>query len=159
MKMGVSCKTLHIKSALYSPRVYVIPKVTSQIGKQCKPVQVHSFSRFYLWVNLRKWLVGEASPIPFERYLRYRLHDFQSFCKNQNFSFLSLQKKVMTAATSSGAHPLSVKSLQSSLSYLQLTGAWHVPVISPKEKLAIGNSAEHHAHPDNADGLILVLPG
>ena len=44
MKMGVSCKTLHIKSALHSPRVYAIPMATSQIGKQCKPVQVNSFS-------------------------------------------------------------------------------------------------------------------
>ena len=71
----------------------MIPVVTSQIGKQCKPVQVYSFSRFSLWVNLRKLLVGEASPIPFERYLRYRLHDFQSFGKKQNFLFLSLQQK------------------------------------------------------------------
>ena len=44
-----------------------------QIGKQCKPVQVYSFSWFPLWVNLRKLLVGEASPIPFERHLRCRL--------------------------------------------------------------------------------------
>ena len=134
-------------------------RLRSQSGKQCKPVQVPSFSRFSLWVNLRKLLVGEASPIPFERYLRYRLHDFQSFCKKQNFSFLSLQKKVMTATTPSGAHPLSVKSLQSSLSCLQLTGAWHAPVISPKEELSTGNSEELHAHPDNADELLLVLPG
>ncbi len=69
MQMGASCKTLHIKSALHSPRIYVIPVVTSQIGKQCKPVQVHSFSRIVLWTNLRKLLVGEASPSPFERYL------------------------------------------------------------------------------------------
>lgn len=34
MKMGASCKTLHIKSAWHSPRIYVIPVVTSQIGKQ-----------------------------------------------------------------------------------------------------------------------------
>ena len=68
-------------------------RIRSQSGKQCKPVQVHSFSRFSLWGNLRKLLVGEASPIPFERYLRYRLHDYQSFCKKQNFSFLSLQQK------------------------------------------------------------------
>ena len=67
--------------------------IACKIGKQCKPVQVHPFSRFSLWVNLRKLLVGEASPIPFERYLRYRLHNFQSFCKEKNFSFLSLQKK------------------------------------------------------------------
>lgn len=131
--------------------------IACKIGKQCKPVQVHPFSRFSLWVNLRKLLVGEASPIPFERYLRYRLHNFQSFCKEKNFSFFSLQKKVMTATTPSGVHPLSVKSLQSSLSCLQLTGAWHAPVISPKEKLSIGSSAELHAHPDNADGLLLVL--
>ena len=47
-----------------------------QIGKQCKPVQVYSFSWFPLWVNLRKLLVGEASPIPFERHLwcRLRIH-------------------------------------------------------------------------------------
>lgn len=64
MKMGASCKTLHIKSAVHSPRVYVIPEVTSQIGKQCKTVQVHSFSRFSLWVNLRKLLVGESVPKP-----------------------------------------------------------------------------------------------
>ena len=44
-----------------------------QIGKQCKPVQVYSFSWFPLWVNLRKLLVGEASPIPFERHLGWRL--------------------------------------------------------------------------------------
>ena len=43
MQMGASCKTLHIKSALHSPRIYVIPVVTSQIGKQCKPVLVQSF--------------------------------------------------------------------------------------------------------------------
>ena len=40
----------------------------SQIGKQCKPVQIHSFSRFSLWANLRKLLVGEASPSPFEHH-------------------------------------------------------------------------------------------
>ena len=47
-----------------------------QIGKQCKPVQVYSFSWFPLWVNLRKLLVGVASPIPFERHLwcRLRIH-------------------------------------------------------------------------------------
>jgi len=44
-----------------------------QIGKQCKQGPVHSFSRFPLRCNLRKLLVGAASPIPFERYLRYRL--------------------------------------------------------------------------------------
>lgn len=76
MKMGVLCKTLHIKSALHSPRVYVIPEVTSQFGKQCKPVQVHSFSRIVLWTIRENLLVGAASPIPFERYLRYQLHDF-----------------------------------------------------------------------------------
>lgn len=65
----------------------------------------------------------------------------------------------MTAKSLSGEHPLSKESLQSSLSYLQLTGSWHAPVISPKEKLSSGNSAELHAHPDNADGLLLVLPG
>ena len=47
--------------------------IACKIGKQCKPVQVHPFSRFSLWVNLRKLLVGEASPIPFEQYLRYWL--------------------------------------------------------------------------------------
>ena len=57
-------------------------RLRSQSGKQCKPVQVHSFSRFSLWINLRKLLVGEASPIPFERYLRYRLlvHS-ERFCR------------------------------------------------------------------------------
>ena len=64
MKMGASCKALHIKSALHSPRVYAIPEVISQIGKQCKPVQVYSFSRFSLWVNLRKLLVGGSIPKP-----------------------------------------------------------------------------------------------
>ena len=56
--------------------------IACKIGKQCKPVQVHPFSRFSLWVNLRKLLVGEASPIPFERYLRYRLlvHS-ERFCR------------------------------------------------------------------------------
>ena len=65
----------------------------------------------------------------------------------------------MTAKSLSGEHPLSTESLQSSLSYLQLTGAWHAPVISPKEELSTGNSEELHAHPDNAGGLHLVLPG
>ena len=46
---------------------------SSQIGKQCKPVQVYSFSQISHPVNLRKLLVGATSPIPFERYLRYRL--------------------------------------------------------------------------------------
>ena len=66
---------------------------------------------------------------------------------------------MMTAKPPSGAHPLSVKSLQSSLSYLPFTGACHAPVISPMEKLSSGNSVELHVHPDNADGLLLVLPG
>ena len=141
--------------------IWGITGIFAYAHKLASSVNLYRFTHFLdflIRVNLRKLLVGEASPIPFERYLRYRLHDFQSFCKKQNFSFLSLQKKVMNVATSSGAHPLSVKSLQSSLSCLQLTGAWHAPVISPKEKLSIGSSAELHAHPDNADGLLLVLP-
>lgn len=89
----------------------MIPVASSQIGKQCKPVQVYSFSRIVRWTILRKLLVGEASPIPFERYLRYRLHDFQSFGKKQNFLFLSLQQKVMTTKSLSGETPLSAKSL------------------------------------------------
>ena len=135
-------------------------KRISGCHKLASSVNLYRFTHFLdfpsgsIFTNL---LVGEASPSPFERYLRYRLHDFQSFCKKQNFLFLSSQKKVMTATTPSGVHPLSVKSLQSTLSYLQLTGAWHAPVISPKEKLSIGSSAELHAHPDNADGLLLVL--
>ncbi len=35
-----------------------------QIGKQCKPVQVHSFSRFSLWVNLRKFACWGNIPNP-----------------------------------------------------------------------------------------------
>ena len=65
----------------------------------------------------------------------------------------------MTAKSLNGEHPLSTESLQSSLSYLQLTGAWHAPVISPKEELSTGNSEELHAHPDNAGGLFLAPPG
>jgi hypothetical protein len=41
----------------------------SQIGKQCKPVQVHSFSQNHLSVLLQKVLVGATSPIPFEHHL------------------------------------------------------------------------------------------
>ena len=160
MKMGASCKALHIKSALHSPRVYAIPEVTSQIGKQCKPVQVHSFSRFSpLGQSSQIACWGKHPQAPLNDICDTGCTIFQSFCKKQNFSFLSSQKKVMTATTPSGTNPLSVKSLQSSLSYLSFTGAWHAPVISPKEKFAIGNSVERHAHPDNADGLLLVLPG
>ena len=83
---------------------------------------------------------------------------FNRFVRSKIFHFYLYRKKVMTATTPSGAHPLSVKSLQSPLSYLPFTGACHAPVISPKEKLSIGSSAELHAHPDNADGLLLVLP-
>ena len=46
---------LHIKSALHSLRIYAAPVAASQIGKQCKPVQVHSFSRIVLWTILRKF--------------------------------------------------------------------------------------------------------
>ena len=42
----------------------------SQIGKQCKPVQVHSFLKFSLAVKNQKLLVGATSPIPFEHHLR-----------------------------------------------------------------------------------------
>lgn len=41
----------------------------SQIGKQCKPVQVHSFSPNHLRMLFRKLLVGATSPIPFEHHL------------------------------------------------------------------------------------------
>ena len=34
----------------------------SQIGKQCKPVQVHSFPRFFLWCNLRKFACWGKRP-------------------------------------------------------------------------------------------------
>ena len=38
--------------------------IACKIGKQCKPVQVHPFSRFSLCVNLRKLLVGDPqSPL------------------------------------------------------------------------------------------------
>ena len=40
-----------------------------QIGKQCKPVQVHSFSQNHLSVLLQRVLVGATSPIPFEHHL------------------------------------------------------------------------------------------
>ena len=59
-------------------------------------VNLYRFTHFLdfpsgsIFTNL---LVGEASPSPFERHLRYRLHDFPSFCKKQNFLFLSLQQK------------------------------------------------------------------
>ena len=33
-----------------------------QIGKQCKPVQVHSFSRFSLRCNLRKFACWDKRP-------------------------------------------------------------------------------------------------
>ena len=84
---------------------------------------------------------------------------FNRFVRNKFFHLYLYSKKVMTVKSLSGEHPLSAKSLQSSLSYLQLTGAWHAPVISPKEELSTGNSEELHAHPDNAGGLLLVLPG
>lgn len=84
---------------------------------------------------------------------------FNRFVRNKIFHFHLYNKKVMTAKSLSGEHPLSVESLQSSLFYLQLTGAWHAPVISPREKLSTGNSEELHAHPDNAGGLLLVLLG
>lgn len=38
--------------------------VISQIGKQCKPVQVHSFSRFSLRCNLRKFACWGSIPNP-----------------------------------------------------------------------------------------------
>ena len=160
MKMGVSCKTLHIKSALHSPRVYVIPEVTSQIGKQCKPVQVHSFSQFSLLgqsSQIACW--GKHPQAPLNGICDTGCTIFNRFVRNKIFHFHLYNKKVMTAKSLSGEHPLSVKSLQSPLSYSPFTGAWHAPVISPKEKFAIGNSAELHVHPGNADGLFLVLPG
>ena len=44
-----------------------------QIGKQCKPVQVYSFSQNHLRMLFRKLLVGATSPIPFEIILRWWL--------------------------------------------------------------------------------------
>ena len=44
-----------------------------QIGKQWKPVQVFSFSRFTFRPNLANLLVGDSPQPPFERYRRYRL--------------------------------------------------------------------------------------
>ena len=38
--------------------------IISQIGKQCKPVQVHSFSRFSLRCNLRKFACWGSIPNP-----------------------------------------------------------------------------------------------
>lgn len=38
--------------------------IISQIGKQCKPVQVHSFSRISLWVILRKFACWGSIPNP-----------------------------------------------------------------------------------------------
>ena len=94
MKMGASCKTLHIKSALHSPRVYMIPEVTSQIGKQCKPVQVHSFSQFSLLgqsSQIACW--GKHPQAPLNGICDTGCTIFQSFCKKQDFSFSSLQQK------------------------------------------------------------------
>lgn len=45
-------------------------QITSQIGKQCKPVQVHSFLKFLSLVKIQKLLVGATSPIPFEHHLK-----------------------------------------------------------------------------------------
>jgi len=56
---------LHTKTIL--DIIYFI--TISQIGKQCKPVQVHSFFQFRRWLNFQKLLVGATSPIPFERHL------------------------------------------------------------------------------------------
>ena len=44
-----------------------------QIGKQCKPVQVHLFTKIPPEEKFSQLLVGEASPIPFDRHLRCRL--------------------------------------------------------------------------------------
>lgn len=94
MKMGVSCKTLHIKSAMHSPRVYVIPEVTLQIGKQCKPVQVHSFSRFSpLGQSSQIACWGKHPQAPLNGICDTDCTIFQSFCKKQSFSFSSLQQK------------------------------------------------------------------
>ena len=160
MKMGASCKALHIKSALHSPRVYAIPEVTSQIGKQSKPVQGHSFSRFSpLGQSSQIACWGKHPQSPLNGICNTGCTIFNRFVRSKIFHFYLYSKKVMTATTPSGEHPLSVESLQSSLSCLLLTGAWHAPVISSKEKLSIESSAELHVHPDNANGLLLVLPG
>ena len=67
-----------------------------QPRKLASSVNLYRFTHFLDFPSgsiFANCLLGEASPSPFERYLRYRLHDFQSFCKKQNFSFLSLQQK------------------------------------------------------------------
>ena len=68
----------------------------SLFGKQCKQGPVHLFSRFPLRCNLRKLLVEAASPIPFERYLRYRLriHSERSIQKEKPGLLKSVQVKI-----------------------------------------------------------------
>ena len=67
-----------------------------QPHKLASSVNLYRFTHFLDFLAgsiFANCLLGEASPSPFERYLRYRLHDFRSFYKKQNFSFSSLQQK------------------------------------------------------------------
>lgn len=80
----------------FIPNLGIILPVYYRRYKLASSANLYRFTHFLdfpsgsIFANL---LVGEASPSPFERYLRYRLHDFQSFCEKQNFSFSSLQQK------------------------------------------------------------------
>ena len=61
-----------------------------QIGKQCKPVQVHKFAssaKRYHFALLANLLVGAASPIPLEQHLRrWLLVHSERFVKYKNRS-------------------------------------------------------------------------
>ena len=128
--------------------------------KLASSVNLYRFTHFLDFPSgsiLANCLLGKHPQSPLNGICDTGCTIFNRFVRRKIFHFYLYIKKVMTAKTPSGSHPLSVKSLQSSLSCLQLTGAWHAPVISPKEKLSIGSSAELHAHTGSADGLLLVL--
>ena len=129
--------------------------------KLASSVNLHRFTHFLDFPSgsiFANCLLGKHPQSPLNGICDTGYTIFQSFCKNKFFLFYLYSKKVIIAIMLNMAYPPSVKSMQSSLSYLPLTGAWHAPVISPKEKLSIGSSVELHVHPGNADGLLLVLP-
>ena len=64
--MSRFCKfgKLHVTKGNVDNPILDTKFIISQIGKQCKPVQVHSFSRFSLRCNLRKFACWGSIPNP-----------------------------------------------------------------------------------------------
>ena len=60
----LECSFINFFESKGYQRLAPVPISSHVLGKQCKPVQVHSFSRFSLRYNLRKFACWGSIPNP-----------------------------------------------------------------------------------------------